>query len=343
MAEQSNMLWFSETALKSAFPGSEDAKLTLANGSALNFVPGPGFGPLKSLSLFNALTLPIKHPSTAALISDLNEFNFKEPQMSDEIAVNREKSTLETRNHDAKVANAMDTIAKAINDVFEDVHWADANQNELGSVLDVNAELRSENAALRSRLAVHQNRNLELEARVANQRATIENFQRQLNTSDGAHQLTAEAAHLGAKAAESAESSLKAQLERALHTQKILERDLEEYQQAYADLKASVFSDDDQLPGRLLAFGHGDYLAYPAKVCASDDDTAPKWGLIIDPNTPFDRDTLDQLIDKNLVLTDGDVAITFEKPSDVTRLIDTLTGIVWRMYVDSFESASKTE
>lgn len=308
MAEQSSMLWFNEAA------------------------------PMHP-NWLHALTLPVKHPSTAGLISD-----FKEPQMSDEIAVNREKSTLETRNHDAKIANAMDTIAKAINDVFEDVHWADANQNELGSVLDANTELRSENASLRARLANQQ-------VRVKNQRAMIENFQRKTPELDqplGLSELATfkakvkgQADHIKALEAKverltpQADETVKAKLERALHTQKILERDLEEYQQAYADLKASVFSDDDRtLPPRLLAFGHGDYLVYPAKVCASDDGTAPKWGIVIDPNTPLDRDALDQLIDKNLVLTDGDVAITFEKPSDVTRLIDTLQDVVWRMYRD---------
>lgn len=131
-------------------------------------------------------------------------------------------------------------------------------------------------------------------------------------------------------------------LERALHTQKVLERDLEEYQQAYAELKASAFGseedeedpddiDDADSPPRYLEFGHSDYLVYPAKVNLADGTEDVKWGIVI-----ADRDSDDDLVGKEVILQDEDVAITFEGIGDVSRLIGTLENLKHRMFVDMF-------
>lgn len=180
-------------------------------------------------------------------------------------------------------------------------------------------------------------------ARIANQRATIEKYQgrileleQQVDPSEGAPQSPSEPTV-------DQLATLQSQLARALHTQKILERDLEEYQQAYADLKASVFSDDvpgddeDENSPRLLEFGHGHYLVYPAKVCLGDDDQDPKWGIVVDPTPDVDvEEYLKPLAGKDVVLTAGDVAITFQKPEDVARLIDTLDDLRVRWLVGIF-------
>ena len=300
------------------------------------------------------------------LFNLFKEYKMPDEQPKNEVAVNHEKSTLETRNHDAKVAHAMGTIAKAINDVFEDVHWADANQNELGCAIDEINRLHEQNA--------------DLVRRSGNQRSTIESqfkqidaykarvleLEQELDLSEGAHRLTAEVAHDTSQACAfsdhnaevrqlkiqlkgqathinglekkierltpQAEVVLKGQLERAIHTQKILERDLEEYQQAYADLKADAFSGpDDGLPPRVLEFGHGHYLVYPVKVCLEDDDQDPKWGVVVDPEVRTLED-LGTITGKDVILADGDVAITFQKPEDVSRLIDTLEELRYRWF-----------
>ncbi len=295
----------------------------------------------------HAMTFPIKHPSAAALMSTFDDFKLKEPQMSSETDAKLEAAERLAvypvlRDRESKAAK----IAESVNALIEETEFSKATSKELGLVAEQNSELRAQNVACR-------NRNFELELRLENQKATIENYQgRILDLEQGLDlselatfkaQLKGQADHIKGLEAKverltpQADETVKSKLERALHTQKILERDLEEYQQAYADLKASVFSDDDRtLPPRLLEFGHGEYLVYPAKVYLEDDDQDPKWGIVIDPTTDVDvEEYLKPLAGKDVVLTDGDVAITFEKPADVARLIQTLEDLRYRMMVES--------
>jgi len=137
--------------------------------------------------------------------------------------------------------------------------------------------------------------------------------------------------------------NLQNQLRRALHTQKILEREVEEYQQAYAELKAEASFDgvaDEDLPPRLLELGHGEYLVYPAKVALGDDDEDLKWGVVIDSTTPQDSISFAPLVGKEVVLTEGDVAITFQKPDDVARLIQVFEDLRYRMIAEAMFEAT---
>lgn len=240
---------------------------------------------------FNEFKLA-EYPSFASLLRSLDAFNFKEPQMQGTPA----QPETEAAEPQPSAIDAYEAKVSALSDALVDL-LDDTTPIDLAE------------------------RNAELQRRVDNQRASIRTYHAHIEEYQGRileleqNLDLYDESPMAVKSNPTAESrigrivDLQNRLERALHTQKILERDLEESQQALVAAKVAP---------KVVRLGYGERLVYPCQDVKNDG----AWGLVLDPNT--DTDDIETVFKKPMVLTDGDVFLQFKTSNDVVRFIRSL-------------------